>query len=249
MHSLGKSSFSLLMSSQIQSIVCTPVYLNILVGLAPNNIWCIEVALWMCAAKWQLRFSTTSSSIAHGIGRKRCVKLLFLSIMRLNKHLQIRVLLSHAAASDETTVRNHPYASWVSSNWRTTLPPLALLGRYRSITTPVPTSAPALQYAACNYSTSCCYPMTPRSLHAQRHSTHTCLYCNCVWFVVCVCSCMHVPMCINAEHVLRLHVMCHFITYESSLLLHVQKRKGIDCKRCFPITGWNLRLPVLQIYR
>lgn len=58
--------------------------------------------------------STSGSSITHGIGGKRCVKLVLLSIMSLNKHLQTNVLLPHAVKSDETAVRKHPYPSGVT---------------------------------------------------------------------------------------------------------------------------------------
>lgn len=110
-----------------------------------------------------------------GIGGKRCVRLVLLSIMSLNKHLQTNVLLPHAAESDETAVRKHPYPSWVSSNWRSTLPPLALFDRYCSITTPVPNTDPARQYTLCNYNSLCCYTMIPHTLHNTTDVLYFCV--------------------------------------------------------------------------
>lgn len=160
--------------------------------LGLHNVW-IERTLWTLTVNWQLRFSYVQyqhrwSSITHGIGGMRCVKLLLLFIMSLNKHLQTNVLPPHAAESDETAVRKHPYPSWVSSNWRTTLSPLALFDRDCSITTPALNTAPALQYTVCNYNAHCCYTMTPQKLHTCKHSTHTCIYCT----FACVHACPHV---------------------------------------------------------
>lgn len=128
--------------------------------------------------------STSEFSLTHGIGGKRCLKLVLLSIMSLNKHIQTNVLLSHAVKSDETAVRKHPYPSGVGSNWRTTLLPLVLFHRYCSIATTLFNIVPARQYSVCNYDTNCCYPLT--LLDMLKHSMHTCIYSFvCLYAFVC----------------------------------------------------------------
>lgn len=147
------------------------------------------------------------------MGGERCVKPVLLSIMSLNKHLyETNVLLPHAVKSDETAVRKYPYPYRVSSNWRSTLPSLALFDRYCSITTP------ALSTAQDNI-----------------HSAITTLICVTRWYVThgtwpnmvhmhaCALSvCRHVPECINAEHACAEPACVSFITCSSGLRFHVQ---------------------------